>query len=441
MTDTIAAISSPFGEGAIGVLRLSGPRSHEILASLFAGHLARPRKPTPRRLTHGLLSKNGQVLDDVLATTFSGPKSYTGEDMAEIYCHGGILVTRRILDALLASGARLAEPGEFSFRAFAHGKMDLTQAEAVMDVIRAQTDLALRASQEQLSGKLGEAMMALRTELLQILAHLEAYIDFPDEDIDPETGEQFCQRVTRAVGEIDRLLATASRGRLLREGVRTVIYGEPNVGKSSLLNTLSGFDRAIVSSTPGTTRDLIEENINLGGVHLRLIDTAGIRASEDEIEQQGMARSRHALDTADLVLHLVAAPHPPGEALPGDNILVVANKTDLGLHPGWENRAIPISCQEQTGFDLLEKAILEKVFGGSLLLQNSEIAISARHKNCLIRAQKACQEALHALKEGVSIELIAIELHTALDAIGEVMGRVESDDILGEIFSTFCIGK
>ncbi len=436
MTDTITAISSPFGEGAIGVIRLSGPRSHAILGTLFTG-----KSRGPNRLSHGQLVRGNRVLDDVLAATFTAPASYTGEDMAEIYCHGGLLVTRRILDALLAEGARLAEPGEFSFRAFANGKMDLTQAEAVMDVIHAQTDLALRASQEQLSGALGEATGQLRQSLLQVLAHLEAHIDFPDEDIEPETGREFLHRIDAVIVSIDRLLATADRGRILREGVRTVIYGAPNVGKSSLLNALSGFDRAIVSPTPGTTRDVIEESVNLGGIQLRLMDTAGIRETSDEIERQGVARSHRAHDSADLIIEVCDAQLPPPDAPPEKNTVRVANKSDLGSHPAWADGGVLLSCLQKTGFDALESAILAKLFGGSATLENASVAINARHQHCLQRARAACLAATDGLRLGMAIELIAIELHTALDAVGEVMGKLSSDDILGEIFSTFCIGK
>jgi len=437
MIDTIAAISSPFGEGAIGVLRLSGPRSHAILDRLFTGNAT-----IPRRLARGRLIKDAVELDDVLATTFSAPNSYTGEDMAEIFCHGGLLVTRRILDALLAEGARLAEPGEFSFRAFSNGKMDLTQAEAVMDVIHAQTDLALRASQDQLAGRLGHAMGELRTALLQILAHLEAYIDFPDEDIAPETGQMFLSRIESVSLEIEKLLATADRGRILREGVRTVIYGPPNVGKSSLLNALSGFDRAIVSPIPGTTRDLIEESVNVGGIRLILADTAGIRATDDLVEKEGVARSQRAHDAADLILEVHAANEPfPSPSTVAPRTLLVANKADLGIHPDWQNRGIPVSCLERTGFDDLEKAIIGLVLGGAAQLENASVAINARHQACLARALEGCRAATAGLSENLPIELISIELHTALDAVGEVMGKIESDDILGEIFSTFCIGK
>lgn len=441
MTDTIAAISSPFGEGAVAVIRVSGPRALPILAAIFRGPSLEMLKP--RALTRGHVVENGAILDDVLVAIFHAPRSFTGEDMAEIHCHGGIWVTRRILDALVRAGVRVADPGEFSLRAFTNGKMDLTQAEAVMDVIRAQTDLALRAAQEQLAGRLGQRVAALRQSLLEILAHVEAYIDFPDEDIEPETGEAILSRIQTARNDMQTLVATADQGRLLREGVRTVIHGAPNVGKSSLLNILTGFDRAIVSPTPGTTRDTIEERINIGGIPLRLIDTAGIRDTNDDLEKLGVERSRNALSQADLILHVFDASEPPPEVLPDDpRTLIILNKSDLCIEPGWRQTAgVPISCTANTGFEDLRARISAKVFGGDLTLENVSIAINARHQACLNRAIAGCGAAIVGLETRIPVEFIAVELHTALDAIGEVIGRVDTEEILGKIFSTFCIGK
>jgi tRNA modification GTPase len=301
--DTIAAISTAFGEGAIAVLRLSGPRAVNIADAVFRGKAALRDSPA-RSAQFGMVHDAGHKLDEVLATVFRAPASYTGEDLVEISCHGGVLVTRRILETFLRHGARAAEPGEFTQRAFINGKMDLTQAEAVMDLISAQTDLALRAANEQLEGRLGDRIRALRETLLEMLAHVEAYIDFPDEDIDPETGDSLLRRIDQARSDVRKLLDTAAQGRVLREGVRTVIYGAPNVGKSSLLNRLLGYERAIVSARPGTTRDVIEEVINLRGIPLRLMDTAGVRESSDEIEREGIERTRRAFERADLVLHV-----------------------------------------------------------------------------------------------------------------------------------------
>ena len=328
--DTIAAISTPFGEGAIAVLRLSGPRAAEIAGAVFRGK--KPVTELPARVQHfGAIFDGEEKLDDVLLTVFRAPHSYTGEEVVEIACHGGVLVSRRILEALLRQGARSAEPGEFTQRAYLHHKMDLTQAEAVMDLISAQTDLALRAASEQLEGRLGERIRALREAFIELLAHVEAYIDFPDEDIDPATGEALLAKLDAMRGEIDALLATADRGKVLREGVRTVIYGAPNVGKSSLLNLLLGHERAIVSARPGTTRDVIEETINLRGLPIRLIDTAGVRESEDEIEREGMKRTHQELARADLALHVFDASQPPLEQEAGGFALESSG--------GWPRRA------------------------------------------------------------------------------------------------------
>ncbi|HEY5893038.1 MAG TPA: tRNA uridine-5-carboxymethylaminomethyl(34) synthesis GTPase MnmE [Chthoniobacterales bacterium] len=439
MIDTIAAISTPFGEGAIAVIRISGPQALPILGSVFGGPT-----PQPRMLSRGRIEENGAVIDDVLAVVFKAPKSFTGEDMAEIHCHGGLWVTRKILDALIRAGARVAEPGEFSLRAFTNGKMDLTQAEAVMDVIRAQTDLALRAAQEQLAGRLGQQVAALRQALLEILAHVEAYIDFPDEDIEPETGEIILNRIRTTKRDMETLVATADQGRLLREGVRTVIHGAPNVGKSSLLNILTGFDRAIVSATPGTTRDTIEEHVNIGGIPLRLIDTAGIRDdTDDHLEKLGIERSRNALAQADLILHVFDASEPPPSAFPDDpRTLIILNKSDLQIDSGWQGTAaVPISCTANTGFEVLRARISAKIFGDDLTLENVSVAINARHKACLSHAIAGCSAAITGLQCQIPVEFIAVELHSALDAVGEVIGRVDTEEILGKIFSTFCIGK
>src|SRR6516165_11893216 len=307
--NTIAAISTPIGEGAIAVVRLTGAAALSILNRIFRSSVA-PANFEPRHVYFGQIHDDAAKVDEVLVTFFRGPASYTGEDVVEISCHGGLLVTRRLLDLVLSAGARMANPGEFTQRAFLNGKMDLTQAEAVMDLIRAQTELALRAANEQLSGRLGTELTEIREELLTTLAHVEAYIDFPEESIDPDTGKTLLNRIQSLSQQLDRLLATADQGRVLRHGLRTVIYGKPNVGKSSLLNLLLGYDRAIVSEIPGTTRDTIEEVINVRGIPVRLVDTAGKRSSADSIEQEGIRRTELQLAQADLVLQVVDASSP-----------------------------------------------------------------------------------------------------------------------------------
>jgi len=450
MNDTIAAISTPFGEGAIAVLRLSGERALEIAGEVFRGKRT-VTELVPRVQHFGAVMEGGRKLDDVLLTVFRAPYSYTGEDVVEIGCHGGVLVTRRILEALLQNGARSAEPGEFTQRAYLHHKMDLTQAEAVMDLIGAQTDLALRAASEQLEGRLGERIRGLRETFIELLAHVEAYIDFPDEDIDPATGEALLAKLAAARAEIDALLATADRGRVLREGVRTVIYGAPNVGKSSLLNLLLGHERAIVSARPGTTRDVIEETINLRGLPIRLIDTAGVRESDDEVEREGMKRTRRELERADLALHVFDASLPPldqaaVQALEsfqmGGTALAVLNKTDLGEHPEWRTvEGVRLSCLKGEGIEALAEAIVARATGGTAAHRDWSLAINARHADCLRRAHGFAEAGRGALIGGLSPEFVAEELRGALDAVGEVVGKADSEEILGKIFSTFCIGK
>lgn len=445
LNDTIAAISTPLGEGALAVLRLSGPRAVEIAGALF-----RAKKPvtdfTPRLAYFGAIGDGESKLDEGLLTVFRAPASYTGEDLVEISCHGGVLVTRRILELLFRWGARAAEPGEFTQRAFLNGKLDLTQAEAVMDLIGAQTDLALRAANEQLEGRLGTRIHGLRTAVLELLAHIEAYIDFPDEDIDPDTGDALRTRLRGTGDEVDRLLATAGQGRILREGVRTVIYGAPNVGKSSLLNRLLGFERAIVSARPGTTRDVIEEVINLRGFPLRLVDTAGLRESDDEIEREGIARTRQQIGRADLVLHICDAslPVPVGDVKlsPGVPEVLVLNKADLSEDETWRGTAaVRISCATGAGFDELASAIEQQILGGGAAHRDWTVAINARHQACLERARTFLTAADQAFTDGLSAEFIAEELRAALDAIGEIVGKVDTEDLLGVIFGRFCIGK
>src|SRR5262249_37997160 len=346
--DTIAAISTPIGEGAIAVVRLTGAATLSILNRVFRSSIA-TENFEPRHVYFGQIHDAAAKIDEVLATFFRGPASYTGEDVVEISCHGGVLVTRRVLDLVLSAGARIANPGEFTQRAFLNGKLDLTQAEAVMDLIRAQTELSLRAANEQLAGHLGREVSDIREVLLTVLAHVEAYIDFPDEEIDPDTGIALQERISMLEQRLDKLLATADQGRILRHGLRTVIYGAPNVGKSSLLNLLLGYERAIVTDTPGTTRDTIEEVINIRGIPVRLIDTAGARESSDLVETEGVRRTYHEVENADLIIQVVDSSQPrSGQGLiDGSKGIVLLNKADLGVHTDWSNiGGSRVSCLE-----------------------------------------------------------------------------------------------
>ena len=441
--DTIAAIATPFGEGAIALLRLSGPRSIEIARGIFRGKSAL----VPRVAHLGEIRDGDRKLDDVLLTVFPAPASYTGEDVMEIACHGGVLISRRILELLLRRGARSAEPGEFTQRAYLNGKMDLTQAEAVMDLIGAQTDLALRAATEQLEGRLGARLRGLRDRVIEVLAHIEAFIDFPDEDIDPATGEALLAKIDAVRAEVSALLSTARPGRILREGVRTVIYGAPNVGKSSLLNLLLGYERAIVSARPGTTRDVIEEVIDLRGIPLRLVDTAGVRESDDEIEREGMARTQRQIERADLVLHVVDASVGLSDFTSQisdleTRSLLVLNKCDLGEHESWRAvEGVRISCLNNDGIAQLDDAIVAKITGGDTAQRDWSVAINARHEAALQTALRFADAAREAFTSGLSPEFVAEELRATLNAVGDILGRVDHDEILGKIFSTFCIGK
>jgi len=450
--DTIVAVATPSGQGAISVIRISGADAIKVLAQVFspAGNDSAENSADRKSVLGKLRDVHGDVIDEVLVTVFRGPRSYTGEDVVEISSHGGILVTQKVFEALLTAGARAASPGEFSQRAFLNGKMDLTQAEAVMDLISAQTELALKSASEQLAGRLGDKLMGLRTEILSLVAHIEAYIDFPDEDIDPETGEILLNRIRQTVKEVGDLLSTADQGRILREGARVVIFGAPNVGKSSLLNLLLGFDRAIVSDVAGTTRDTLEEVINLRGIPLRLVDTAGVHLSEDEIELQGIQRTRQQVENADLVLQIVDGSEPNSkdeisELSDAGHHLLILNKQDLGIHPDWDtSEGVRISCINEQGINDLEEAVVDILASGGVAWGNNLVAINSRHKDCLTRALtdlEAAEKGLRQSGDSVLPEITALELRSALDHVGEVVGQVDAEEVLGEIFSSFCIGK
>ena len=443
INDTIAGISTAAGEGAIAVIRVSGPEAAEISCQVFQAK-GKSHIETPRQMRYGQIARHGETIDAGMAVYFPGPRSYTGEDMVEIHCHGGILVAARVLEAVLELGARAADAGEFTRRAFLNGKLDLTQAEAVMDIIRARSPIALAAAEEQLQGRLGKELAAMRAHLLALVANIEAWIDFPDEDIDPETGAGFLDDIRKALREIEALLSTARTGRILREGVRLVIFGSPNAGKSSLLNSLLGFERAIVTPTPGTTRDTIEEFANLGGLPFRITDTAGLRETEDLVEQIGMARAHEAMATADILLHVIDASEngemPPSTEGGASKSLIVFNKIDI-MNPqtDFPHGGIGISCLTGDGLETLVQKIVARAQGAPQ--RPSALAINARHQACLQRAKAGLETAASELESRHSPEFVATGLHEALDAIGEILGVADTEEILGEIFSKFCIGK
>src|SRR5437870_7940359 len=445
VSDTIAAISTPPGEGAIALVRVSGANAIEVADKIFHGKET-PSQFEPHVQHFGeIFGPEGRLIDQVVLSIHRAPASYSGEDLVEISCHGGTLVSAKVLETCLRAGARAARPGEFTERAFLNGKMDLTQAEAVIDLIRAKTDLALRSATEQLEGRLGEQIRKIRDELVELLAHINASIDFPEEGITPDEGETLGARFGSIREEIAALLATADQGRILREGVRVVIYGATNAGKSSLLNRLLGYDRVIVSDTHGTTRDTNEETVNLDGVPIRLLDTAGLRASESELESEGIARTEKSLQPADLRLHIADrnAPRPAHfNGLTGEsNEIVILNKSDLPEDTDWkEFPALRISCVTGDGLAQLQKEILTRIRQQNLRPE-SAVAINTRHRDCLRRALESCDRARSALGQGVSAEYVAIDLDEALRAVGEVIGVVDVEQILDSVFSQFCIGK
>ena len=487
LDDTIAAIATPLGEGGVGIVKLSGPEAGSVLRQLFipavSSDSTRLARLEPRRLTFGHIRdpQTGEVVDEVLAVTMPAPHSYTRQDVVEIQAHGGIMPLRRILRLTLAAGARPAEPGEMTLRAFVNGRLDLAQAEAVLDVVQARTEAALRVATEQLGGVLSAQVRAVRARLVDVLAYLEASIDFVEDEIPPQEVAVPLQEVAAA---LEAILATADRGLIYRQGIRAAIVGRPNVGKSSLLNALLRGERAIVTPIPGTTRDTLEETANVQGVPLVLVDTAGIRAEPgDEVERLGVGRSRAALTRADLALWVVDGSQPLTDAdrdiaaLVGDKpALVVVNKCDLLAHPhpsplpGGEGANPPfsspkgrgkggggkgegsdpllptarrcyVSALTGQGVEALEEAIVELVLGGRVTTADTPLVSNPRHQASLGRALDHVRAAEQAQRGGVSADLVAIDIREAVDVLGEITGETASEDLLEVIFSKFCIGK
>jgi tRNA modification GTPase len=453
--DTIAAISTPLGEGGLAVVRVSGPQALEVADRCFVPQGNRCLKPSaaPSHTIHfGHVTREDRVVDEVLVAVMRAPRTFTREDVVEISCHGGILPAKLVLDAVLACGARLAGPGEFTRRAFLNGRLDLAQAEAVADVIHARTELALRAANEQLAGKLSQRINRLRDQMVLALAHVEAHIDFPEEDITPATRDELLGQLTRGLEFMDQLLRTANEGQILRRGVRAAIIGRPNAGKSSLLNLLLGHDRAIVSAIPGTTRDTIEETANIRGLPVVFVDTAGLREARDEIEAEGIRRSRASLQKAELILHVLDNAEPltaEDEAFltefAGKKRILVRNKADLP--PRLQLPAVPgapvaaVSCLTGEGFEPLKDAIRGLVWSGEVGSEMLEVMINSRHQDALQRARQATARTVEALTAGLTLELAALDLRIAVNAVGEIVGKTTTEDLLDVIFGQFCIGK
>jgi tRNA modification GTPase len=451
MEETIAAIATPPGLGGIAVLRISGRTALQVADAVFKGR-GKPSAQKTHTLRHGFVVDGEEVVDEALLAVMRGPRSYTAEDVVEISCHGGLVSARRVLALLVRAGARVAQPGEFTRRAFLNGRIDLTQAEAVADVIAAQTEGAQAAALAQLQGRLFRRMQQVYDHLADALASVEARLDFPDEDLGPATRREIMERARNATVFLEALLATAREGRVLREGVRTVIVGKPNVGKSSLLNALLGEERAIVSASPGTTRDTIEEIASIGGVPLRIVDTAGIREHADQVEEEGIRRTHEQLRLAELVLLVLDASRrlePSDRELIGlckeRPLIVVLNKADLGAFVDAaamrDFTTARVSLKTGRGVEELKKTIAGHVLQGKAGAGFHEAAINARHQEALLRSVAALGRATAAFQQRASLEIVAADLREAMQALGEVTGRTVTEDVLDRVFAKFCVGK
>ena len=458
--DIIAAIATGHSPTAIGIVRVSGQGCFACCDRVFRAFNGSPfSQQTPRNMVFGeMLDAQGRVIDQGLAVRFPGPRSYTGEDSAEFHCHGSPVVLRELLGALFAAGARQAKAGEFTRRAFLNGRLDLTQAEAVIDLIDAETASAARNAAAQLDGGLRRVLEPIQDALLDVTSRFYAVVDYPDEDIEDIRPEQVAQALDSSAAALDRLLATCQRGKVLKSGVRTAIVGRPNAGKSSLLNALAGFDRAIVTDIPGTTRDTVEESVLCGGVLLRLTDTAGIRDTEDTVEQLGVERSRKALEAADLVLAVVDGSVPPTEedlevlrlAAKAPRWIAVFSKCDL-----WDTKArsvgvigqvgapaasVSLSAVTGQGLDRLEAAVAA-LFPAGEAPDSGSLLTDQRQEEAARRARDAVRRAKEALDAGLTPDAILTDAEEALDALGELTGRTAKEEIVSRIFSRFCVGK
>ena len=454
MEDTIAAISTTIGEGGIAIIRVSGPRAFDVADLIFRSRRGKPSEFPTHTLHFGTVRANDDIIDQVMLAVMRAPRTYTKEDTVEINCHGGVLTARRVLALCLQSGARLAEPGEFTKRAFLNGRLDLTQAEAVMDLIRARSDRAHTAALHELEGHLSGKINAARDKLLTILAHIEAHIDFPDDDIGPEVRDDLIRDTEEIINFVQTLLATAREGKILREGISVAIVGRPNVGKSSLLNALVGRDRSIVTPTPGTTRDTVDEIVSISGIPFRFTDTAGIRRSHGAAEKIGVARSRMALVSSDIVLH-VCDLSQPFTAADSDIVsscrskrsILVLNKADLKerfhLPAPLQDKVecIRVSATRGDGLDILRTKLVEMAYSGNVGSAHVDVAINQRHKASLESANKSLTESIRMFRASEPLEIVSQQLRRSLDCLGEVIGKTSTDDILERIFATFCIGK
>ena len=456
--DTITSISTPMGEGAIGIVRLSGPQAIEIGDILYKGKKKLSEVETHTiNYGHIIDPETNETVEEVMVSVLRAPKTFTREDIIEINCHGGILTINRILELTMTYGARMAEPGEYTKRAFLNGRIDLSQAEAVMDFIRSKTDRASKVAMNQIEGRLSDLIKKQRQSILEILAQVEVNIDYPEyDDVEDATTDFLLEQSKRIKEEINQLLETGAQGKIMREGLSTVIVGRPNVGKSSMLNNLIQDNKAIVTEVAGTTRDVLEEYVNVRGVPLRLLDTAGIRDTEDIVEKIGVERSRKALSEADLILFVLNNNEPLTEddqtlfeVIKNEDVIVIINKTDLEQRLDvselremiGDMPLIQTSMLKQEGIDELEIQIKDLFFGGELQNQDMTYVSNSRHISLLKQARQSIQDAIDAAESGIPMDMVQIDLTRTWEILGEIIGESASDELIDQLFSQFCLGK
>ncbi|WP_367140310.1 tRNA uridine-5-carboxymethylaminomethyl(34) synthesis GTPase MnmE [Staphylococcus capitis] len=456
--DTITSISTPMGEGAIGIVRLSGLQAIEIGDTLYKGKKKLSEVDTHTiNYGHIIDPETNETVEEVMISVLRAPKTFTREDIIEINCHGGILTINRILELTMTYGARMAEPGEYTKRAFLNGRIDLSQAEAVMDFIRSKTDRASKVAMNQIEGRLSDLIKKQRQSILEILAQVEVNIDYPEyDDVEDATTEFLLEQSKNIKEEINRLLETGTQGKIMREGLSTVIVGRPNVGKSSMLNNLIQDNKAIVTEVAGTTRDVLEEYVNVRGVPLRLVDTAGIRDTEDIVEKIGVERSRKALSEADLILFVLNNNEPLTEddqtlyeVVKNEDVIVIINKTDLEPRLDinevkemiGDMPLIQTSMLKQEGIDELEIQIRDLFFGGEVQNQDMTYVSNSRHISLLKQARHSIQDAIDAAESGVPMDMVQIDLTRTWEILGEIIGESASDELIDQLFSQFCLGK
>ena len=456
--DTITSISTPMGEGAIGIVRLSGPQAIEIGDILYKGKKKLSEVETHTiNYGHIIDPETNETVEEVMVSVLRAPKTFTREDIIEINCHGGILTINRILELTMTYGARMAEPGEYTKRAFLNGRIDLSQAEAVMDFIRSKTDRASKVAMNQIEGRLSDLIKKQRQSILEILAQVEVNIDYPEyDDVEDATTDFLLEQSKRIKEEINQLLETGAQGKIMREGLSTVIVGRPNVGKSSMLNSLIQDNKAIVTEVAGTTRDVLEEYVNVRGVPLRLVDTAGIRDTEDIVEKIGVERSRKALSEADLILFVLNNNEPLTEddqtlfeVIKNEDVIVIINKTDLEQRLDvselremiGDMPLIQTSMLKQEGIDELEIQIKDLFFGGEVQNQDMTYVSNSRHISLLKQARQSIQDAIDAAESGIPMDMVQIDLTRTWEILGEIIGESASDELIDQLFSQFCLGK